>query len=148
MIVLALSMLLAGQTTGEPRAPRLEACVARETAEGRDGAACIGLLSGPCQEQPGGASTYGMIDCLRDEGADWSRLLEDALRRAQADPDLEPAARRALARSQADWRRGVERSLAVYDGRDGTFWPVAKEGVRTDWIARRYLWVRGLADPL
>lgn len=148
MIALPLFMLLLGQTPGEPRAPQLEACVAREIEQARDGAACVGLLSGPCQDQPGGSSTSGMIACLGYEGMDWTSLLNDALRRAQADPDLEPAAKRALARSQADWRRGMERSLAVYDGRDGTFWPVAKEGMRTDWIARRYLWVRGLTGPL
>ena len=148
MMILALSALLMSQTPGEPRVAQIEACVSRETGDGRDGAACIGLLSGPCQDQPGGSSTSGMIACLSYEGMDWKSMLDDALRRAQADPDLEPAAKHALARSQNDWRRGMERSLAVYDVRDGTFWPVANESVRTDWIARRYLWVRGLNEAL
>lgn len=147
MIELLFSLLTAPAVPMRAPDEALDACVARETADGRDGAACIGLLSGPCQDQPGGSSTAGMIDCLRAEGEGWQALLDRSLADAQADPDLEPAAKRALARSQADWRRSLERSLAVYDGRDGTFWPVAKEGVRTDWIARRHLWVRGLLAP-
>ena len=151
MIPLALSLLLTtapqSQPTDTSGATRLEACVDRETGDGRDGTACIGLISGPCQDLPGGSSTVGMVDCLRREGDDWRTLLERAMATTGAHPDLEPAAKRALIRSQADWRRGVERSLAVYDGRDGTFWRVARAGMDTDWTARRYLWVRGLSAP-
>lgn len=130
-----------------PRTAALQSCVDTEFGAGRDGSACIGRLSGPCQDAEGGSTTPGMIACLAAEEADWRELMDAALARAAADQDLEPDARRALARSQAGWRQSMERSLAVYDGRDGTIWPVIKTGVRADWTARRYFWVRSLIEP-
>ncbi len=47
-----------------------------------DPASCIGIVSDPCQEEPGGGSTYGMIDCNRRELAVWEERLNRLYRAA------------------------------------------------------------------
>ena len=46
-----------------------------DAARGADAAGCIGTVADACQEQPGGGSTHGMIDCNRRELAVWDERL-------------------------------------------------------------------------
>jgi uncharacterized protein YecT (DUF1311 family) len=52
----------------------LERCVLGERQES-DAAVCIGKMSRPCMEEPGGYSTAGMATCTFDEADAWDVLL-------------------------------------------------------------------------
>lgn len=66
---------------------------------------CIGAVTGPCQQEPGGFSTAGMIDCNTREWAVWderlNRFYNSALK--GADPKL-AAALRQTQRAWLQWR--------------------------------------------
>lgn len=89
----------------EPATPagRLEAA-ARDSLS--DPASCIGAVSVPCQQQPGGYSTAGMIACTEREWAVWDERLNQAYRAALkgAEPKLSTALR-ATQRAWLAWRR-------------------------------------------
>lgn len=122
----------------------VESCLEEAKAPGKSVPECIGAVNTPCQTLPGGYSTYGMLACLTGETAVWDRLMDRWLQRASE--TLGETDWSKLQASQASWARSTERSLALYDERDGTIWPVVRESYRMDWTARRALWVRELTE--
>lgn len=76
--LLALTLSLSAQKTpvAAPSSDeaRLNACLAQaEFAE-----SCIGTVSNACQDDPGGYTTYGMMECERRETALWDQRLNAA----------------------------------------------------------------------
>lgn len=54
---------------------QIEACLAETGVEAHLSRTCIGLISTPCIEAPGGSTTVGMMDCLGREHDAWDVLL-------------------------------------------------------------------------
>ena len=80
--ILALTLSLSAQKSPptEIQSPaeidqsRLEACLSQaERAE-----SCIGVVSNACQEDPGGYTTYGMMECAARETELWDHRLNAA----------------------------------------------------------------------
>ncbi len=59
----------------------IAACLDTERAAQRDGHACIGELSKPCVEAPGGETTVGMIQCSERESKAWDGILNAEYKR-------------------------------------------------------------------
>lgn len=144
---LALAGALATQEPSEvPLAERVaavESCVAAAEDEAER---CVGVIDDPCQEAPLGGSTLGMLACLAAETEAWDALMTRWFEAARTSPDIEAPARQALETAQRDWRRGVDQSLRVYGGRQGTIWPVIAAGWRLEWTARRALWLKAISE--
>ncbi len=61
----------------------IETCLAgQQTRHNRR--ACIGRVSGPCQDTPDGSSTMGMVTCFDRENTAWDALLNRTYREAMA----------------------------------------------------------------
>jgi uncharacterized protein YecT (DUF1311 family) len=66
---------------------------------------CIGAVANPCQQEPGGYSTAGMIECQSREWAVWDERLNSAYRKALKDSEPKLAqAVTAVQRSWLQWR--------------------------------------------
>lgn len=46
---------------------------------------CIGIISTPCQDDPGGSTTIGIAECLGREEAAWDAILNEVYGRRMAD---------------------------------------------------------------
>lgn len=53
----------------------ITSCLKAEQDAGRDARSCVGVISKPCMEQPGGDSTVGMTMCFDRETKAWDDLL-------------------------------------------------------------------------
>ena len=74
LLALLLTALPAQADPLQDNADTLESCMI--TAWPRDVLTlCAGLISDPCQEQPGGGSTQGMNECLAQEADAWDAVL-------------------------------------------------------------------------
>jgi uncharacterized protein YecT (DUF1311 family) len=62
-------------------AETIAACLKSERGAGRDGRQCIGRVSDPCLEQPGGQTTVGMVECTDRETKVWDDLLNAEYKR-------------------------------------------------------------------
>lgn len=74
--------------------------------------ACRRIVSHPCMDSGGGASTMGMVMCLSEEGEAWTSVMDATQTRLTAS---RPAAAAALSRAQEQWRayRDAECSYSV-----------------------------------
>lgn len=72
---------------------------------------CIGVASDICQEQPDGASTIGIVDCLARETAWWDGLLNRNYQELLQTYDTEPA----------DGLRKAQRAWVAFRDADCTF---------------------------
>lgn len=96
---LALVATLREAQSGEPASgatpqARLDAAAKEARLEPLS---CIGIVSIPCQEEPGGGTTRGMVDCADRERAVWDERLNNAFQAAIAHghPKLVEALRQA-----------------------------------------------------
>lgn len=73
-------------------AAMLEACLSNASWDMRRD--CIGVISAPCQEAPGGASTLGIVECLGREHQAWDALLNRWWPGMKADAEATDASNR------------------------------------------------------
>ena len=145
ILVLSLSLSAQKAPQAETQSPtaidetRLEACL----AEAQQAESCIGVVSNACQEDPGGYTTYGMMEWAHRETELWDQRLNAAyfaLRdRLQAREQLQR--RERLLDAQRAWLAFREaecsqQSLA-YEG--GTLMGVIANSCFNDFTARRAL---------
>ena len=83
----------------------VEACVA-DTPPGELTPACIGAASQRCQQEPGGDTTLGIVECVMGEHAAWDAALNREYKAARAAFQGDPAADSLLAAQRAwiAWR--------------------------------------------
>lgn len=62
----------------------ISACLEAERAADREGHSCIGRISKPCMEEPGGETTAGMKMCTNDEVEAWDAQLNAEYQRLLA----------------------------------------------------------------
>lgn len=72
---------------------------------------CIGIVNNPCQEQPGGFSTAGMLACMEREHAVWDERLNHHYRRAMQSDDKKY--KTALQKAQRAWLAWREARCAL-----------------------------------
>jgi uncharacterized protein YecT (DUF1311 family) len=72
---------------------------------------CIGAVTIPCQQEPGGASTAGMVECNTREWAAWDEFLNRAYSAALKDAPENLAT--ALREAQRAWLQWREKSCAL-----------------------------------
>lgn len=84
----------------EPATPQGRLQAAAKDA-GTDSRSCIGAVSAPCMQKPGGASTAGMIECIGREWAVWDERLNAAYKKALK--DAEPKYDKAIRATQRAW---------------------------------------------
>ena len=98
--------------------PPIEACVAAAFAEDRGLDTCIGVMSGPCIDEPGGETTVGMRECLGAERTQWQALVDDFVPRLKADASPNAlAALEAYVAAHNDWRDArCAYARTVYEG--------------------------------
>jgi uncharacterized protein YecT (DUF1311 family) len=66
-------------------APLLQACLASASVQGREPCTCIGGISRPCFDEPGGETTVGSRDCLVGEQRLWQALADEYIQQLRAD---------------------------------------------------------------
>ena len=127
---------------------RLNACLAQaEYAE-----SCIGAVSNACQEDPGGYTTYGMMECERRENELWDQRLNAAYSQMrQMLLEREMTARRdALLAAQRLWLQyrdaECEQRGLAYEG--GTMMGVVHNSCFSGFTARRALELESQRDEL
>ena len=141
--ILALTLALSAQKSppveASPDEARLNACLAQaEFAE-----SCIGAVSNACQEDPGGYTTYGMMECERRENELWDQRLNAAYSRMREMMlEREMTTRRdALLAAQRLWLQyrdaECEQRGLAYEG--GTMRGVVHNSCFSGFTARRAL---------
>lgn len=108
----------------DPGAPRFDRAVmdsclehARAQQDGGDPAACIGLASDKCMEEPGGFSTAGMANCLGQERFYWDARLNADYAKVMANAEAADAELKALDSAipgQAPVLRQMQRDWIAY----------------------------------
>ena len=102
-----IAALVAGSifpaSAGQERdAAAIEACIrSAPPTDALQGAGCVGMIAGPCQDESGGAATAGIVQCLQRERDAWDFLLNryyQALRKSEPEP-----ARSTLRDTQRAW---------------------------------------------
>lgn len=144
--ILAVALALSAQKSpAETQAPaqtdegRLEACL----ANARQAESCIGVVSSACQEDPGGYTTYGMMECERREHDLWDQRLNAAYRdmRTQMAERGQETRRDALQAAQRLWieyrQAECEQRGLAYEG--GTLAGVVHNSCFNHFTARRAL---------
>ena len=101
--------LMKGGAVSETEAPgpagRLAGAVKAATTRYES---CIGAVSIPCQQEPGGEATLGMIECIQREWAVWDERLNRIYREQLK--DAEPKLATALRETQRAWLKWREKS--------------------------------------
>ena len=83
LFVLSTIAACATPVTAETRAPDAVApCLANADPDTRR--TCIGVVAGPCMEEDGGVTTFGMIQCLTREQELWDAQVTALVARARA----------------------------------------------------------------
>jgi uncharacterized protein YecT (DUF1311 family) len=72
---------------------------------------CVGAVTIPCQQEPGGSSTLGMIACNEREWAVWDERLNRLYK--QALKDAEPKLAKALRETQRAWLQWRDKSCKL-----------------------------------
>ena len=127
---------------------------------------CIGKVSTPCMEQPGGSSTSGMVDCSAREMAVWDERLNEAYRKlvagdlgqTEALPENRPAeAARDRPVKGAEIIRDMQRSWLAFRARKcdvnamtsegGTLSRVLYGGCVMTETGRQALFLQSLDEP-
>jgi uncharacterized protein YecT (DUF1311 family) len=83
--VAACATPVGAQEDATRAASSLEACLTSAFAEDRELSTCMGVVSGPCMDEPGGETTVGMRECLATERTQWQALVDEYVRRLEAD---------------------------------------------------------------
>jgi uncharacterized protein YecT (DUF1311 family) len=115
------------------------AAAARDALTQRE--SCIGAVTISCQQEPGGASTMGMIDCNTREWSVWderlNRVYQDALKEAPS------KLARALRDAQRVWLQWREKrcKLPAIDNEGGSIVGPLYTGCMLDATARQALWL-------
>ncbi len=114
------------------------AAAARDSATQRE--SCVGAVAIPCQDEPGGASTMGMVNCTTREWAVWNERLNRAYRDALK--DASPRLVKALRETQRAWLRWREKRCRMpgLDNEGGSIGPL-EIGCMLDVTARQALWL-------
>ena len=136
-------------------ADALDACIA--TAWPRDVMAlCTGIVSAPCQAEPGGETTLGMNQCLAREADAWDTVLGRQLPRLMTRAREVDAANRTTddsgclaLDSAAETLRGAQRAWIVFRDAEcrhnyaiwgkGSFRAIAHSACRLDLTAHRVI---------
>jgi uncharacterized protein YecT (DUF1311 family) len=102
---------------------------------------CIGAVTVPCQQEPGGSATLGMIDCNRREWAVWDERLNRLYDQAGKDADRKLA--RALREAQRAWLQWREKRcrLPAIDNQGGSIVGPLYTSCMLDATARQALWL-------
>jgi uncharacterized protein YecT (DUF1311 family) len=117
----------------------------RLTAAARDALtqreSCIGAVTISCQQEPGGASTVGMIDCSTREWSVWDERLNRAYQDALKDAPSKLA--KALRDAQRVWLQWREKrcKLPAIDNEGGSIVGPLYTGCMLDATARQALWL-------
>ena len=96
----------------------LETCLAAAFADERELTTCMGAISGPCIDEPGGETTVGTRECLAAERTQWQALVEDYVQRLQANASpTASAALEAYVAAHDEWRDArCAYARTVYEG--------------------------------
>lgn len=115
------------------------AAAAREAATQAE--SCIGAVTITCQQQPGGYSTAGMIECNTREWAVWDERLNRsyATTLKEADPKLATALRQTQ-RAWLQWRE-ARCKLPEIENEGGSIVGPLYTGCMLDATARQALWL-------
>ena len=102
---------------------------------------CIGAVTVPCQQEPGGSSTAGMIDCNTREWAVWDERLNRAYNSALK--GAEPKLATALRQTQRAWLQWREQrcKLPAIENEGGSIVGPLYTGCMLDATARQALWL-------
>ena len=102
---------------------------------------CIGAVTVPCQQEPGGFSTAGMIDCNTREWAVWDERLNRAYNSALK--GAEPKLATALRGTQRAWLQWREQrcKLPAIENEGGSIVGPLYTGCMLDATARQALWL-------
>ena len=102
---------------------------------------CVGAVTVPCQQEPGGSSTMGMIQCNTREWAVWDERLNRAYDEALKDAPRKLAT--ALRETQRAWLQWRERKcrLPAIDNEGGSIVGPLYTGCMLDATARQALWL-------
>lgn len=108
---------------------------------------CIGVASNICQEQPEGASTIGILDCLSREAAWWDDLLNSHYQDLLAASDPGPAD--GLRKAQRAWIAFRDADCAFRYGMwgEGSIRSIAGASCTLDHTARRAIDLEALLAP-
>lgn len=115
------------------------AAAAREAATQPE--SCIGAVTIPCQQEPVGASTMGMIDCNTREWMVWDERLNRVYREALKEAPSKLAG--ALRDAQRVWLQWREKrcKLPAIDNEGGSIVGPLYTGCMLDATARQALWL-------
>jgi len=115
------------------------AAAAKEAATQAE--SCIGAVTIPCQQQPGGSSTAGMIACNTREWAVWDERLNRTYATLLKDADRKLAA--ALRQAQRTWLQWPEKkcTLPEIENEGGSIVGPLYTGCMLDATARQALWL-------
>lgn len=102
---------------------------------------CIGTITIPCQQEPGGSSTAGMIECNTREWAVWDERLNRTYQEALKDSTPELSA--ALKETQRAWLQWREKrcKLPAIENEGGSIIGPLYTGCMLDATARQALWL-------
>jgi uncharacterized protein YecT (DUF1311 family) len=103
---------------------------------------CIGTVTILCQQQPGGSSTHGMIECNNREWAVWDERLNRSY--GEALKGAEPKLAAALREAQRAWLQWREKSckLPAIDNEGGSIVGPLYTGCMLYATARQALWLQ------
>lgn len=121
----------------EPSAAGRLAAAAKQAVNQSE--SCIGSVTIPCQQRPGGSSTAGMVDCNTREWAVWDERLNRAYGASLKDVPAEMAT--ALREAQRAWLQWREKSCALpaLENEGGTIVGPLYTGCMLDATARQAL---------
>jgi uncharacterized protein YecT (DUF1311 family) len=103
---------------------------------------CIGAVTIPCQQAPGGSSTHGMIECNNREWAVWDERFNRSY--GEALKGAEPKLATALRETQRAWLQWRDKSckLPAIDNEGGSFVGPLYTGCMLYATARQALWLQ------
>jgi uncharacterized protein YecT (DUF1311 family) len=133
----------AAQKPDEDEAPGPAGRLAAATkAAATQSDSCIGAVTNPCQQEPGGSSTAGMIQCNTREWAVWDERLNRAYNSAlkDAQPPKLAAALRQTQRAWLQWREQRCKLLEI-ENEGGSIIGPLYTGCMLDATARQALWL-------
>ncbi len=116
------------------------AAAAKEAATQSE--SCIGAVTVPCQQEPGGSSTGGMIQCNGREWAVWDERLNRAYTASLKNADAKLAtATRQTQRAWLQWRE-AKCKLPAIENEGGSIVGPLYTGCMLDATARQALWLQ------
>jgi len=95
----------------------VRACFAN-TQTGEVYPACLGQASNQCQQQPGGSTTVGMVECITSETAAWDVILNEEYQATQAMLAQQDAEGRSDIMDRTDALRTAQRAWIAFRDAD------------------------------